>query len=148
MRNQFVCRRCAECWNVARGGRIEEDVGHFIELYRCVRQIEHCHSFQFRFGATQPHDLVSTRVFGQHLARDHAPRILLGRGPCKPVPLLDIYRLKFEVFASLGWVLFYIGAVCGFHHTHVSQLTEGNRRRGGDDQEEAALVICYIGKQR
>ena len=97
-----------------RGGRIEEDVGHFIELFRCVRQIGHCHSFQFRLGATQPHDLVSTRVFGQHLARDHAPRVLLGGRPCKPVPLLDIYRLKFEVFASLGWVLFYIGAVCVF----------------------------------
>ena len=43
-------------------------------------------------------------------------------GPCKPVPLLDIYRLKFEVFASIGWVLFYIGAVCVFAITHVSQI--------------------------
>ena len=53
--NQFVCRRCAESWNVARGGCIEDE-GHFIELFRCVRQIEHCHSFQFRFGATWSHD--------------------------------------------------------------------------------------------
>ena len=42
---------------VARGGRIEEDEGHIIEQFCCVRQTEHCHSFQFRFGATQSHDL-------------------------------------------------------------------------------------------
>ena len=40
------------------------------------------------------------------------------KAPCKPVQVRDSHRWEFEVFASLGWVLFYIGAVCVFT-THV-----------------------------
>jgi len=77
------------------------------------------HLFQFRFGDTQPYQLC-------------APEYLVNIWPgvkrlgffwvdepnCATVPVRDIYRLEFEVFKSLGWVLFYIGAVCVFT-THM-----------------------------
>ena len=40
---------------------------------------------------------------------------------------VDIYRVKFEVLAYLGWVLSYIGAVCVFYHTHGPRMGEGRR---------------------
>ena len=115
------------------------------------------HLFQFRFGATQIHDLY----LPEYLANIWPGITCLGffrvEGPCKHVPVLDIYRLKFELFASLGWVSFYIGAgvcVCVFiTHMYLNWVKDDNavvatierklQRRGGDDREEATLVICY-----
>ena len=112
--------------DVARGEHTEEDVGHFIELFRGVRQIEHCHSFQFRFRATQPHDLY----LPEYLVNIWPGITRLGffwvEGPCKPVPLLDIYRLKLELFASLGWVLFYIGVCVFITHMYLNWVKDDN----------------------
>jgi len=76
------------------------------------------HLFQFRFGDTKPYDLCPP----EYLVNIWPGVLRLGffwvEGTCDYVKVRDIYRLEFEVFESLGWVLFYIGAVCVFT-THM-----------------------------
>jgi len=76
------------------------------------------HLFQFRFGDTKPYDLCPP----EYLVNIWPGVLRLGffwvEGTCEYVKVRDIYRLEFEVFESLGWVLFYIGAVCVFT-THM-----------------------------
>jgi hypothetical protein len=72
------------------------------------------HLFQYRFGETLPYNLcpppylvnvkgiLSLNLFWVECNEQDA------------VPVRDIYRLEFEVFKSLGWVLFYMSAVIMF----------------------------------
>merc|ERR1712135_125874 len=104
--------------------------GHLVELFRCVRQAQHgnfwrdtshVHDHPFVSVPLRRHQtvrLVPARVLGQHLAWSFAPWVFWVEGTCEYVKVRDIYRLEFEVFESLGWVLFYIGAVCVFT-THM-----------------------------
>ena len=71
----------------------------------------------------------------------------LVEGPCKPEPVLDIYRLKFEVFASLEWVLLYIKAVCVFI-THMClnwvKVVEAPALGTPRKYQNKAVHICYV----
>merc|ERR1711915_890068 len=59
------------------------------------------HLFQFRFGETQMFNLFWVDTPG-----------------CTTAEVRDIYRMEFEVFQSLGWVLFYLASVVIFS-THM-----------------------------
>merc|ERR1719166_923585 len=78
------------------------------------------HLFQFRFGETQmfklcppPYLMNIGTIFELKLnffwVHDEG---------CKQVTVRDIYRMEFEVFQSLGWVLFYLASVVIFT-THM-----------------------------
>merc|ERR1712232_1501612 len=78
------------------------------------------HLFQFRFGATQPFTLCPPPYL-INLATVLELKLNLfwvHTEGCTAVPVRDIYRMEFEVFQSLGWVLFYISAVAIFS-THM-----------------------------
>merc|ERR1712226_623819 len=76
------------------------------------------HLYQFRFGATRSAHIcpppylinvatvlqLSLNLFWVECGKDAPP----------PVAVRDIYRMEFEVFESLGWCLFYLGAVAIF----------------------------------
>eukprot|EP00913_Durusdinium_trenchii_P006961 g6546.t1 len=78
------------------------------------------HLYQFRFGATQPWTLCPPPYL-LNLKTLLALRLNLfwvDDPGCKEVAVRDIYRMEFEVFQSLGWVLFYLAAVIIFS-THM-----------------------------
>ena len=140
-------------------GRIEEDVGHLFNYSVVSGKLNIAilgvmwlafmaiHLFQFRFGATQPHDLYLPGYLVNIWPGITCRGFFWLEGPCKPVPVLDNYRLKFEVFASLGWVLLYIEAVCVFI-THmclnwvkvVGAPALGTPRK----YQNKAVHICYV----
>jgi hypothetical protein len=80
------------------------------------------HLYQFRFGDTQnftlcppPYLVNLATVFelkGINLFWEDTPSCP------KPAVVRDIYRMEFEIFSSLGWVLFYMAAVVIFT-THM-----------------------------
>ena len=76
------------------------------------------HLFQFRFGATQPYVLCPPEYLVNIWPGITRLEFFWVEGTCKPVPVVGIYRLEFEVFTSLGWSRFYIEAVCVFT-THM-----------------------------
>merc|ERR1712127_430750 len=78
------------------------------------------HLFQFRFGATQsftlcpPPYLVNIgTIFDLRLNL-----LWVDEPGCTTAEVRDIYRMEFEVFQSLGWVLFYLASVVIFT-THM-----------------------------
>jgi hypothetical protein len=80
------------------------------------------HLYQFRFGETEnftlcppPHLINFATVLelkGLNLFWEDVPTC------AKPAVVRDIYRMEFEIFSSLGWVLFYMAAVVIFT-THM-----------------------------
>merc|ERR1719436_1544899 len=78
------------------------------------------HLFQFRFGVTEefalcppPYLINIATVLDLQLNLFWVP-LDKDTHTCTAVPVRDIYRMEFEVFQSLGWVLFYISAVIIF----------------------------------
>merc|ERR1711933_662808 len=75
--------------------------------------------YQFRFGATRsaqicpPPYLINVATILQ-LSLNLFWVDCKGKDAPAPVPVRDIYRMEFEVFESLGWCLFYLGAVAIF----------------------------------
>ena len=71
------------------------------------------HLFQFRFDVTHMYKLCPPLYlinFGTAL--DLSLNLFwIGWEVCTTVEVRDIYRMEFEVFLSLGWVLFYVPAV-------------------------------------
>jgi len=77
------------------------------------------HLYQFRFGATRtaqicppPYLINIATVLQLSLNLFWVDCSAAGHTP--PVEVRDIYRMEFEVFQSLGWCLFYLGAVAIF----------------------------------
>ncbi|CAE8610800.1 unnamed protein product, partial [Polarella glacialis] len=71
------------------------------------------HLFQFRFGETHPYKLCPPPYLLNLDTLVHLQLNLfwVGFEGCKSVEVRDIYRMEFEVFQSLGWVLFYLSSV-------------------------------------
>jgi len=78
------------------------------------------HLFQFRFGDTKPYKLCPPPYLINFatLLELKLNLFWVGYEGCTAVPVRDIYRMEFEVFQSLGWVVFYLSAVCIFS-THM-----------------------------
>merc|ERR1711879_930137 len=78
------------------------------------------HLFQFRFGDTKPYKLCPPPYLINFatLLELKLNLFWVGYEGCTAVPVRDIYRMEFEVFESLGWVVFYLSAVCIFS-THM-----------------------------
>jgi flavocytochrome c len=74
------------------------------------------HLFQFRFGETHPFKLCPPPylVNLKTLLELRLNLFWVSDEGCQAVEVRDIYRMEFEVFQSLGWVLFYISAVAIF----------------------------------
>merc|ERR1712130_243304 len=78
------------------------------------------HLFQFRFGETQNFKLCPPPYL-VNLATLFELRLNLfwvDTPGCATAEVRDIYRMEFEVFQSLGWVLFYLASVVIFT-THM-----------------------------
>merc|ERR1712187_869552 len=78
------------------------------------------HLFQFRFGETQPFKLCPPPYL-MNIGTIFALRLNLfwvDEPGCTTAEVRDIYRMEFEVFQSLGWVLFYLASVVIFT-THM-----------------------------
>ncbi|CAE7639693.1 CYB2 [Symbiodinium sp. CCMP2456] len=78
------------------------------------------HLYQFRFGDTKPWKLCPPPYL---LNLDTLLHLRLNlfwvdTPGCESVYVRDIYRMEFEIFQSLGWVLFYMSAVIIFS-THM-----------------------------
>jgi len=78
------------------------------------------HLFQFRFGETQmfklcppPYLMNIGTIFDLRLNL-----FWVDEPGCTTAEVRDIYRMEFEVFQSLGWVLFYLASVVIFT-THM-----------------------------
>merc|ERR1711994_169020 len=78
------------------------------------------HLFQFRFGETQlfklcppPYLMNIGTIFDLRLNL-----FWIDEPGCTTAEVRDIYRMEFEVFQSLGWVLFYLASVVIFT-THM-----------------------------
>merc|ERR1712228_526151 len=78
------------------------------------------HLFQFRFGETQmfklcppPYLMNIGTIFDLRLNL-----FWIDEPGCTTADVRDIYRMEFEVFQSLGWVLFYLASVVIFT-THM-----------------------------
>merc|ERR1712039_912587 len=78
------------------------------------------HLFQFRFGATQPFKLCPPPYLVNLGTLFHLRLNLfwVDTPGCTTAEVRDIYRMEFEVFQSLGWVVFYLSAVVIFT-THM-----------------------------
>merc|ERR1719476_802380 len=78
------------------------------------------HSFQFRFGETQMFKLCPPPYWINIGTIFHLRLNLfwIDEPGCSTVDVRDIYRMEFEVFQSLGWVLFYLASVVIFT-THM-----------------------------
>jgi len=74
------------------------------------------HLFQFRFGPTKDFILCPPKYFLNFatLLELKLNLFWVGYEGCKSFAVRDIYRMEFEVFQSLGWVLFYISSVTIF----------------------------------
>merc|ERR1719298_54890 len=69
------------------------------------------HLFQFRFGATEPY-LVRPPPFLINFFGILQLQLFWVSDPgVDPVPVRDIYKLEFELFANMGWVMFYLFSV-------------------------------------
>lgn len=78
------------------------------------------HLFQFRFGETQMFTLCPPPYL-VNVATILSLKLNLfwvDTPGCKTQAVRDIYRMEFEVFQSLGWVLFYLSSVVIFS-THM-----------------------------
>merc|ERR1719356_659807 len=78
------------------------------------------HLFQFRFGETQMFKLCPPPYL-VNIGTIFALRLNLfwiDTPGCTTAEVRDIYRMEFEVFQSLGWVLFYLASVVIFT-THM-----------------------------
>jgi predicted heme/steroid binding protein len=74
------------------------------------------HLYQFRFGETQPFKLCPPPYL-MNLGTLFQLRLNLfwvDTPGCTTAEVRDIYRMEFEVFQSLGWVLFYLASVVIF----------------------------------
>jgi len=72
------------------------------------------HLFQFRFGATEPY-LVRPPPYMINFSGILALQLFwTSDTTVDPVPVRDIYKLEFELFKSLGWVVFYLFSVVMF----------------------------------
>jgi len=72
------------------------------------------HLFQFRFGATEPY-LVRPPPYLINFSGILQLQLFWSSDTSvEPVPVRDIYKLEFELFKSLGWVLFYLFSVTVF----------------------------------
>merc|ERR1712051_971210 len=78
------------------------------------------HLFQFRFGETQPFKLCPPPYLINIATIFHLRLNLfwVDTPGCTTAEVRDIYRMEFEVFQSLGWVLFYLASVIIFT-THM-----------------------------
>jgi len=78
------------------------------------------HLFQFRFGDTYDFLVCPPKYFLnlETLLELRLNLFWVGYEGCKAFPVRDIYRMEFEVFQSLGWVLFYLSSVVIFS-THM-----------------------------
>jgi len=78
------------------------------------------HLFQFRFGETQPFELCPPPYLVNLGTLFHLRLNLfwVDTPNCVTAKVRDIYRMEFEVFQSLGWVLFYLASVVIFT-THM-----------------------------
>jgi len=78
------------------------------------------HLFQFRFGETQPFKLCPPPYLMNIGTIFHLRLNLfwVDDPGCTTAEVRDIYRMEFEVFQSLGWVLFYLASVVIFT-THM-----------------------------
>ncbi|CAE7228248.1 CYB2, partial [Symbiodinium pilosum] len=74
------------------------------------------HLYQFRFGDTQPWKLCPPPYLLNLKTLLHLRLNLfwVDDPGCQAVYVRDIYRMEFEIFQSLGWVLFYLAAVIVF----------------------------------
>ena len=74
------------------------------------------HLFQFRFGETQDYKLCPPPylINFETLTELRLNLFWTDYPGCQYVNVRDIYRMEFEVFQSLGWVLFYLSAVTIF----------------------------------
>merc|ERR1712130_243810 len=78
------------------------------------------HLFQFRFGETQPFKLCPPPYLINlwTLMELRLNLFWVDTPGCTTAEVRDIYRMEFEVFQSLGWVLFYLASVVIFT-THM-----------------------------
>merc|ERR1712048_678391 len=76
------------------------------------------HLFQFRFGDTQDYELCPPPYLVNVKGLLTLSLFWVGYEGCTSINVRDIYRLEFEIFKSLGWVIFYISAVTIFS-THM-----------------------------
>jgi len=78
------------------------------------------HLFQFRFGETQPFKLCPPPyLINLATLLDLRLNLFWVDTPgCATAEVRDIYRMEFEVFQSLGWVMFYLASVVIFS-THM-----------------------------
>merc|ERR1712217_338556 len=74
------------------------------------------HLFQYRFGETEPFNICPPKYFVNIMTIFHLRLNLfwVDYPGCNVVPVRDIYRMEFVIFQSLGWVLFYLSAICIF----------------------------------
>jgi len=72
------------------------------------------HLYQYRFGATQPYKLCPPKYFINVEGLLSLSLFWVKYDGCKSFEVRDIYKLEFDIFSSLGWVLFYISAVIIF----------------------------------
>merc|ERR1711920_992645 len=71
--------------------------------------------YQFRFGATEGWKLCPPLYLINVATVLQLSLNLFWVNECEvPVTVRDIYRMEFEIFSSLGWVLFYLAAVIIF----------------------------------
>jgi len=72
------------------------------------------HLFQFRFGATEPY-LVRPPPYMINFNGILALQLFwTSDTTVDPVPVRDIYKLEFEIFKNMGWVIFYLFSVMMF----------------------------------
>merc|ERR1711972_835145 len=84
----------------------------------CLLTFMTIHLFQFRFGETQPYKICPPPYLVNVKGLLTLSLFWVGYEGCSSVNVRDIYRLEFEIFKSLGWVIFYISAVTIFS-THM-----------------------------
>merc|ERR1711976_1042892 len=80
----------------------------------CLLTFMTIHLFQFRFGETEPYKICPPPYLVNVKGLLHLALFWVGYEGCESVNVRDIYRLEFEIFKSLGWVIFYISAVTIF----------------------------------
>jgi hypothetical protein len=76
------------------------------------------HLFQFRFGDTKPYKLCPPPYLINFSGILSLNLFWVGWEGCTAVEVRDIYRMEFEVFQSLRWVMFYLCSVVIFS-THM-----------------------------
>merc|ERR1719453_3014614 len=72
------------------------------------------HLYQFRFGNTEPYLLRPPRYLINFEGILTLSLFWTWDTTVQPVPVRDIYRLEFELFKNMYWVMFYMGAISVF----------------------------------